>query len=117
MYKFDINPSKQKFVITCSGFFKVDEAEKFVNDLQQKIKTINPASYDLVIDAREQKPSGKDVLPLQEKAMGIYLSTPFRSRRTVEFDSGLTKMQIQRLGQTELLQKFQFVDSLEEAMK
>lgn len=117
MYTIETKQQEKKLLITTSGSFSIEEAEKYISQLEATLKTINPSQYDLIIDGREQKVIGQEVLPLLEKAIGIYLATPFKSRRSVEFDSAVTKSQIKRLGKNELLENFTFHDSLEDALK
>ena len=117
MYNFEVNPAKKTFLITTSGMFKKEEAIEFIEEFEKKIKTLDPKQYTLIINAKEQKPSSPDVLPLQEKAIGLYLNTPFAKRFSIEFDSIITMQQIKRVGKNEMLDGFTFVNSLEEALK
>lgn len=116
MYKFEIDAEKKIFLITAAGMFKIDEAQSFISEYEAKVKTIDPTKYTLLINAKEQKPSAPEVAELQQKAIILYMQTPFKKRLSIVIDSLLTMMQIKRLGNgEELLKAFIFVDSLEEA--
>lgn len=115
MFNFEINNTKKVFKITASGMFNLAEATAFVNELENNLTKIDAKNYTLIIDAKGQKASPVDVVPLQQKAMGIYMNTPFKKRYSLELDSAVTMAQIKRLGQQALLEKFEFVSSLDES--
>ncbi len=116
MYKIEADSTKKVFKVTASGMFKLDEAHAFVDELARKIKTIDPKKYTLIINAKDQKPSGADVVPVQEKAIKIYLDTPFIKRYSIVMDSFITTQQIKRIGKNELLDNFIFIQNESEAL-
>lgn len=114
MYKFEIDASKKIFKIVTSGMFKLDEAEAFVAELEKKIKSVDPKQYTLVLDSKEQKPSGPDVVSLQEKAINLYVDTPFAKRYSIVFDSVIALSQIKRLGKNKISKNITFIDSMDQ---
>jgi len=116
MYKIEDDSTKKVLKVTTAGMFKKDEAINFINEFEKKIKTIDTKQYTLIIDAKEQKPSSTDVIPLQEKAIKLYVDTPFAKRYSIVMDSIITTQQIKRLGKNELLENFTFVNSIQEAL-
>ncbi len=115
MYKINVNSLQKRFEVNASGMFKKEEAIAFLDELEEKIKTINPKEYTLIIDAKDQKPSAQDVVPLQEKAINVYVSTPFAKRYSIVIDSAITTNQVKRLGKEKLLEKITFIQSIKEA--
>lgn len=114
MYKINVNSLQKRFEVNASGMFKKEEAIAFLDELEEKIKTINPKEYTLVINAKDQKPSTPNVVPLQEKSIKLYVSTPFAKRYSIVIDSAITNNQIKRLGKEELLENITFIQSIEE---
>lgn len=117
MFKIENRVSNKTLVLTAEGFITEDEAKRLITEFKAKVSTINPREYRLVIDARNQKASSPAVVPLQHEALKLYMDTPFKVRKSVVIGSAITMSQIKRLGQHELLEKFDFVDSLEEALR
>lgn len=117
MFKIENKISNKTLILTVTGVVTESEAKQLIEDFKIKISTINTKEYKLVIDAREQKASSPAVVPLQQEALKLYIDTPFKSRKSIVISSAITMSQIKRLGQHELLEKFEFVDTLEEALK
>ena len=117
MFKIENRIPQKTLILTVSGLVSESEARELIEAFKTKISTINPTEYKLVINAREQKASTKEVIPLQREAIRLYMDTPFKVRKSVVIGSKLTMKQIKAIGKHELLEKFEFVDTLEEALR
>jgi hypothetical protein len=115
MIKLDVDPVKKVFFVRTSGMVSFDEAKDYINDLEAKIKTVDPSQYSLIIDAREQKAVSPDTVQLLEKALNIYSSTPFAKRYSVVLESTIAMSQIKRVGKG--VDLFTMVTSIEDALK
>lgn len=110
-FKFEVDNLRNYFIIKVWGFFTMDDANDFIQSYQEIVKSFNPSDYILVVDGRDLKTSSPDVAAMLQKVMQMYIQTPFKKRYSIELNSALTKMQLQRLGQDIIFKYFTFVNS------
>ncbi|MGI5985178.1 MAG: hypothetical protein GXY01_10045 [Clostridiales bacterium] len=95
MYKFEQTPKAT--IITLSGFFTPEEAQKFMADYKNELKKIVPSSKALVLDGSKLSTASQDIVPALSSCMKMYVSDGFRKIFSVKFDSSITNMQVSKL--------------------
>lgn len=113
MFKFDVNPLAKVVTITVGGFFSEQEANDYIAEYQKTVRSLNPASYTLLIDGTEQKLASKNLLEQYQGAVDMYLSSNFKKTIIVLPESAVAVMQIKKLNGSE---KIDFTKSLAEAL-
>lgn len=116
MYTIDIKQSEKIFLVTASGFIRMDEAKQCIQTFKENLAKINPREYNIIIDAKDQKTVSTEVQELLAEVAVLYVKTPFKSHHTIMFNSAVTKTQVARVN-AEFGNKFKFHDTLAEAIK
>ena len=116
MVKLEVDSAKKVFHVTVSGIVTAEDAQRYLNELEEKVKGVDPKQYILLIDAREQKTLTADATPLLEKCMKFYTETPFRKRFSVILESAIAMLQVKKVSK-EAVDEFIMVSSVEEAYK
>lgn len=114
MFVFEKKQAEKKLVITVSGFMKPDEADAFLKEYDENIKSINPAEYTLIIDSTDLAVSKQDMLPVLEGCFQLYMSNGFKKIMMVNPSSVIAKSQMKKLAES-ISYTGIFVDTMEEA--
>lgn len=100
MFEININRVKNVLDVKAKGFLSMEEAMKFVEDYNRKVKMIKPEEYTLIIDTRDLKPGSPEVAENMKNVMDMYLNVPFKNRYAYKLRNIVAQMQVQRIGRT-----------------
>ena len=114
MSNFKIDSSKNVVVATVQGFFTEAEAAIYLADYQKTVKTVSPSSYSLIVDAREQKKLGVNVVEDMQIAVNFYLTAGFKKVFITELQSETAMSQVRCL---QGIERVTFVKTPEEALE
>ncbi len=114
LYDITLQDEKDTVYVKVSGFFKEEDAKVYLSEFQTMVNTINPSSYKLIVDAREQEPVEKNVMGDIIAVLKIYLRAKFKKLVIVNPNSEIFKKQVEKCVK-EVNFKGTFVGSLEEA--
>lgn len=115
MYSFEMQGNI--LIIKNSGSFSEDEANSFLAEYQQKVKTLDVKNTTLILNATELKVLPQDMMPLLEKCMELYMKDGFKNVFILDFASAITNSQIKRIAKTiGFDQRYQMFPTLEDAL-
>ena len=117
MVSVEVDSSKKVLLVTAgAGMLKLQDFQDFISEFEATIERVNPSEYVLIVDAREIKAVTPELTPLLEKAMKLYIETPFRKRFSVVLESIVALQQAKRVAKDEV-EQFTMVASVEEALR
>ncbi|GAB6087877.1 hypothetical protein [Alkaliphilus crotonatoxidans] len=116
-YEFQLDHGKKLMLIKSGGMFSLDDAKNFMAEYKKQVGQIDVKNYSLIIDAKDIKVNGPEIVPLLEEMIQLYASTPFKKRFSVIFESSIAQSQVKRVGKDNFTSAFTFVPSLEDALK
>lgn len=76
MCNLEIKQTEKIFLVTMSGSMTGKESLEYIEELEKKIKSINPVKYNIVVDSRKLKTS-QHSFGIVGKVMELISSTPF----------------------------------------
>ncbi len=116
-YEFQVDNGKKLLLIKGSGMFSLDDAKSFMADYKKQITQIDVKDFTLVIDSKDIKVNGPEIVPLLEEMIQLYAATPFKKRFSVIIESAIAQSQVKRVGKNDYTTAFTFVPSVEDALK
>lgn len=115
MYSFEINKTDKTMIAKVSGFFTEEEGKKYITDFQNKVKTIDPSIFSLIVEGSKLSTTSSKAVEGLKNCIRFYMSNGFEKIILVIPDSVTAKMQAQRVG-TEVGFKGDYVTSIDEAI-
>jgi hypothetical protein len=118
MYKIEIVPTKNLFIVTMSGFMKEDESKAYLDEFRRKLRTITPSNFNIVVDTHELITASKNLTDLMKEAQELIVRTPFKKRYSIMPKSIIATSQIKRVGKDdEVFKNTTFAESYEDVLK
>lgn len=114
MYKLELNPNEKVFLITMSGLLSKEEGDRYLTDLQRKLKTFNTSEYYLVVNTQELKASKQDSIDNIKNSIELIVTTPFKGLYNIVPKSVITSSQAKRVVKNDMFNKIIPVQSYEE---
>ncbi|WP_096189924.1 hypothetical protein [Evansella halocellulosilytica] len=113
MYKFDVDKTNKKMVVTVGGMFTSDEGAQYIEDFKKEVAGISANEYSLVLDGKELKVSSAEIVDMLNQAVQMYFETGFKKIYLVKLDSAVAMMQIKRI--PSFIDKVTLIDSVADA--
>ncbi|APM40854.1 hypothetical protein BS101_20145 [Clostridium kluyveri] len=117
MYKLEIKPEKNIFLITFKGLLSKKEGEEFLSELLRKLKTFDTSKYNLVVDTQELKVSTQDSTDNIKSTIELLVKTPFKGRYNVVPKSIIAELQAKRVVKNDIFNKITPIKSYESLLK
>ena len=99
MYKFKIDPVKNRLYITLEGFFSTEEMKQCSDETIEAVKQLKPG-YDVITDISEFAPVGIDALQEISRVQEYFRQTGVRQGVRIVGESVVTGMQFKRMGKS-----------------
>ncbi len=99
MYKFKIDPVKNRLYITLEGFFSTEEMKQCSDETIEVVKQLKPG-YDVITDISQFSPVGVDALEEIKRVQEYFRISGVRYGVRVVGKSVVTGMQFKRIGKS-----------------
>lgn len=117
-YEFKKSIIEKTFYITVAGIFTKEDGEGYVKEYLKQIAGLNTKEYTLKFDCLNLKVTPSDVIPQLQGCFELYKQGGFKkvigvipSTGSNDLNSGVMKMQFNRLARTTGLANFEIVES------
>ena len=106
-YTMSVNRAKKEMNIKIIGNFTPEQAQKFITEYNNNVKTIDASEYVLRLDCLELGVVTQDLIPALKDCYLLYKSSGFK---TVVFEvvSSIVKMQLNRIAREVQLTNAEF---------
>ena len=115
MYKIEVDERKKSFIVMVEGFIQEDEGLQFLSDYKSNVGKINPKEYSMVICGEGLVVSKKEMIPVLEQCISMYMDTGFKKYFGTYPKSAIAKMQLSKIVNEKNFE-FAFKDTLGEVL-
>lgn len=95
LYSFELDEEKGTLLVKVGGFFKEEDAKIYLSEFQTIVNTINPSSYKLIIDGREQEKVVDHVVDDLLFVLKLYSMAKFKKTIIINPSSPASRIQVE----------------------
>lgn len=109
-YNINVNQAKKSFDMVITGNFTPELTQKFVNEYQTKVSSIQPGDFILKLDCTDLKLVTPEMIPDLEACYKMYESSGFHKVVFEIKNSAILKMQLNRIAKSSGLKNVEMVE-------